>query len=151
MSNPSKEKGTRAEHAAIKVLNEHTGLTFKRVPLSGAGDIKGDIFLINKDNIFCIEVKHYKDDQFNSKILSSKSPTFLNWLDQSIDQGNIGKQEPLLLFKHDRSKIFIAIPVEYCNNIDDYKNLILYHKGINFCIAKADDVLRYENIRWINE
>jgi len=150
----SRNKGYRAETQAKDLLVKHTKLKWKRVPGSGAlhesHGLKGDLYIPDAKNWFCIEVKHYKDDQFTSKILSGKSPTFLDWLDQSIRQGKQVDKTACLMWKFDRSKWFMAIPVEYCDNIDDYRNLVFYHDGINFCIALATDILEKENIKWVN-
>ena len=47
MGNPSKNKGTRAESAVVKFLNDH-GLQAERRALSGSED-KGDIKVLNKN------------------------------------------------------------------------------------------------------
>ena len=84
----SREKGARAEADLVKKLSDHTGLNFKRIPMSGALDashgLKGDVYIPNSLNIYCIEVKHYKDDHFTSKILTDKTPQLLDWWGQTV-------------------------------------------------------------------
>jgi len=145
MTNKSAAKGTRGEHQAIAALNKHTGLDFKRVPLSGAGHIKGDIFLVNKANRFCIEMKNYAADHLTSKILTSKESQFEKWWIQAVDQANKTGQEPLLIFKFDRSKLFVATLEEMFS--DDYKYFVLYPEGIY--ISKLEDWLKENSIQWV--
>lgn len=143
MSNPSKDKGSRAENAAKSILNNYTKLDFKRVPLSGASHIKGDLFLVNTNNKYCIEVKHYKDDHLTSKILTNKESQFIKWWIQTIEQANKTKQEPLLIFKFDRSKFFVAT-LEPMMNTNFF---ILYPHKIY--IAKLEEWLEGNEIQWI--
>lgn len=154
MAVDSRQKGARAETQAKDLLVKFTGIKWKRTPGSGAlhedHKLKGDLYVPDSKNHFCIEVKHYKDDQFNTKILTGKSPTFLDWLDQAIRQGKQVDKTSCLMFKHDRSKWFMAIPWDHCGNSEVYRHFHFVHDGICFCIAKAEDILKYENIRWIN-
>jgi Holliday junction resolvase len=145
MTNASVAKGTRGEHVAIAALNKHSGLDFKRVPLSGAGHIKGDIFLVNKANRFCIECKNYSEDHLTSKILTSKDSQFEKWWLQATEQAEKSKQEPLLIFKFNRSKLFVATYVEMVS--DKYKYFILHPHKIY--IAKLEEWLTHEDIKWI--
>jgi Holliday junction resolvase len=146
MTNKSAAKGTRFENSVIGILNKYTGLDFKRVPLSGSSHIKGDIFLVNKQNKYCIECKHYKDDHLTSKILTSKESQFEKWWKQAIDQASKSNQEPLLIFKFDRSKVFIATENKMKKS---YNNLIV--NLLNYSpifIAKLEDWLTNEDIEW---
>lgn len=108
----SRQKGGRAESALKKVLRDATGLNFQRTPGSGAlaptHMLKGDIYIPNAANKYCIEVKHYKDDHLTSKILTGKTPQLIAWWEQAVRQGNQVDMQPLLFFKFDRSKWFMA-------------------------------------------
>lgn len=108
----SKAKGARAEAQAVELLNRHTGVEWRRTPFSGALDavhgLKGDVYIPGKINNFCVEVKHYADDKLTSQILTGTSPTLFAWWDQATTQAFNTNKEPLLLFKHDRSKWFAA-------------------------------------------
>ena len=103
-------KGAEGERQVRDLLKGHTGLAFERVPMSGALEyLKGDIFLPNMHNNYCIEVKFYKDSHFNDKILTAlKSNVFIRWWDQTMEQAKKAGAKPALFFKYNRSKIFVA-------------------------------------------
>ena len=105
-------KGARAETQVRDKLRELTSLTWERVPSSGALDpkhgLKGDLYIPNEKNLYSVEVKHYADDQFSTSIFTAKSPILSSWWDQAIRQGEQVSKKPLLIFKHDRSKMFVA-------------------------------------------
>lgn len=126
----SKAKGRTAESAARDILRRYTGLKWERTPLSGALDerhgLKGDLYIPNKENVFCVEVKHYKDDHLTSKILTSKSPTLYEWWAQTEREATQVNRQPLLLFKYNRSKWFVAVGETYLPDALDH--LALYRK-----------------------
>ena len=103
-------KGAEGERQVRDLLRKHTKLDFQRVPMSGALDyMKGDIFLPNMHNNYCIEVKFYKDSHFNDKILTAlKSNVFIRWWEQTTEQAKKAGAKPALFFKYNRSKIFVA-------------------------------------------
>ena len=103
-------KGAEGERQVRDLLRKHTKLEFQRVPMSGALDyMKGDIFLPNMHNNYCIEVKFYKDSHFNDKILTAlKSNVFIRWWEQTTEQAKKAGAKPALFFKYNRSKIFVA-------------------------------------------
>ena len=101
------------------------------MPGSGALDakhkLKGDLYIPNSTNKFCIEVKHYAEDHLTSKVLTSKNSQLILWWEQAERQGKQVDREPLLIFKFDRSKIFVAFSKEPSQiydyvliNVDDY-------------------------------
>lgn len=108
----SRQKGARAEHVVKELLKQATDLNWQRVPASGAlsaeHGLKGDLYLPSCNNMFCIEVKHYKDDKLTSKVLTDNKPQISEWWNQAKRQGEQVNKEPLLFFKFDRSKIFVA-------------------------------------------
>ena len=134
----SRQKGGRAEAAAKKLLIDKTGLDWQRTPGSGALNeahkLKGDLYIPDEKNKFCVEVKHYKDDHLTSKILTSKDPQLLQWWEQAVRQGLQVGREPLLLFKFDRSKWFVAFTWKALNENSkffttescDYKYILLF-------------------------
>ena len=102
-------KGAEGERQVRELLKGHTGLAFERVPMSGALDyLKGDIFIPNTHNNYCIEVKFYKDSHFNDKIISTTSNLFIKWWEQTVEQAKKAGAKPALFFKYNRSKIFVA-------------------------------------------
>lgn len=108
----SKEKGSRAELSVRDYLRKHTGYNFERTPLSGAmhekHGLKGDLYIPNENNRYVIEVKHYCDDHLTSKVLTGKDPQLLQFWQQTVREANQVHKEPLLIFKFDRSKLFVA-------------------------------------------
>ena len=153
----SRAKGARAEAAAKGLLIKHTGLDWQRTPGSGALNaahkLKGDLYIPDAKNKFCVEVKHYKDDHLTSKILTDKTPQIIKWWEQAVRQGNQTSREPLLLFKFDRSKWFVAFYNIFeegkCLN-SDYKHLTFHIDGYHpIYIAKLEEWLANEEITWI--
>jgi hypothetical protein len=129
----SRQKGRTAELNARNVLKEHTGLEWERTPLSGALNakhkLKGDLYIPESKNTFCVEVKHYKDDHLTSKWLTSKSPTLQSWWEQTVREAEEMNREPLLLFKYNRSKWFVAMEFQW--HIEDISHIILYESKKN--------------------
>lgn len=108
----SKAKGARTESLVKDMLSKHTGLDWQRIPSSGALDakhgLKGDLYVPGKNNLYCVEVKGYADDYITSGLLTHKTPEITNWWMQTLRQAQQVDKAPLLIFKHDRSKLFVA-------------------------------------------
>lgn len=106
----SRNKGMRAEYAVRDLLREYTGMGWERVPTSGALEhTKGDIFIPNTKQHAIIEVKHYKDSALNDKILTATTNNLVNWWTKLKHQATQAKGDPLLFYKYDRSKWFVAV------------------------------------------
>lgn len=108
----SRDKGARAETGARDILRKYTGHKWERVPGSGAlgaqHKLKGDLYIPEANNVFCVEVKHYAEDHMTSKILTDKNAQFVEWWEQTLrEAAQVGKH-PLLIYKFDRSKWFVA-------------------------------------------
>lgn len=118
----SRAKGARAEIDVRDVLRKYTGLQWERVPGSGALNekhkLKGDLYLVDRQNIFCVEVKHYEEDHVTTAVLTSKDPTLLSWWAQATRQALQVGRKPLLIFKHNRSKKFVAYTDVPSSDID---------------------------------
>jgi Holliday junction resolvase len=143
----SKEKGSRGEYLVRDLLRDKTGLGFERVPLSGAlAYLKGDIYIPNRHNRFCIEVKFYEESALNDKILTNKSNNLVKWWVKICEQATNQKQEPLLLFKYNRSKIFVATQ-DKPNNINNY----LYIGPLLCYTLLAEDWLTSEKPRFLGD
>lgn len=142
-------KGARAETVIKEALKKHTGLGWERVPGQGALDpkhkLKGDLYIPNANNLYCVEAKHYADDHLTSAVLTSKNPQLLQFWQQTVrEAGQVGK-EPLLIFKHDRSKLFAAfreIPS------GGYNYMFIHHSPHEFYVALLDDYLAHESIKF---
>lgn len=148
----SRAKGARAETDAIKILKEHTNLNFKRVPLSGGLDashgLKGDLYIPNSLNIYCIEVKHYESDHLTSKVLTDKTPQLEAWWLQTLRESAQISRKPLLLYKFNRSKWFAAW--KDMPTLDDhYRYVMININGMQFFTAKLEDWLQYEQPRFV--
>lgn len=146
----SRAKGARAETAIRDRLRELTDLNWERVPSSGALDpkhgLKGDLYVPNEKNLYSVEVKHYADDQLSTSVLTAKDPVLLQWWDQAVRQGSQVKKEPLLIFKHDRSKLFCAFLQPPTGS---YRIIYINTPTQNMYIALLDDWILYEDPKFI--
>lgn len=144
-------KGARTETTVRDMLRKHTGLQWERVPGSGALDekhgLKGDLYVPNSNNLFCVEAKGYKDDHFNSSLFTSKTPQLIEFWIQSVRQGKQVKKNPLLVFKHDRSKVFVAF--QDMPSTDIYRWAFCNVQGHEFYVALLEDWLKFENPKFI--
>ena len=111
----SRSKGMRAEYLVRDLLRAQTGLEFQRVPQSGAlAYLKGDIYLPDRQNKYCIEVKHYKNDNITSNLFNVSVSNLEKWWLQAVREAAVMKNEPLLVFRKDRGSWLTATlePVE---------------------------------------
>ena len=135
----SRAKGSKAESDAKDFLKKLTKLNWQRTPSSGAlapvHGLKGDLYIPNKENIFCVEVKHYKDDHLTSKILNGKSPQFFKWWEQTVRESLQVSRTPLLVFKYDRSKWFAAV------RLNDMFPMDLVDRTIIISNVEYDDIV----------
>jgi hypothetical protein len=108
----SRAKGARTETVVRDALKKHTGLGWERVPGSGALDpkhqLKADLYVPGRTNLYAVEVKGYAEDHISSALLTGKNPQLIEFWKQSVRQGQQVNKKPLLAFKFDRSKIFVA-------------------------------------------
>ena len=140
-------KGAEGERQVRDLLRKHTELEFQRVPMSGALDfMKGDVFLPNMHNNYCIEVKFYKDSHFGDKILTAKkSNGFIQWWNQTIEQAKKAGAKPALFFKYNRSKIFVAQKDKPENGLD-----YMYVNFLGCYVSLAQDWLLLEKPSFTN-
>jgi hypothetical protein len=141
----SRDKGARAETLVRDVLREYTKLKWERVPGSGAlnekHQLKGDLYVPGEKNLYCVEVKHYKECQIDHSLITGKNPQLIEWWEQALRQAAQVNKKPLLIFKHDRSKLFAA----YLDSPSDgYPYIIINKNGYEFVIALLEDYLDYE-------
>ena len=115
--------------------------------MSGALDfMKGDIFLPNMHNNYCIEVKFYKDSHFSDKVLTAKkSNVFIQWWNQTIEQAKKAGAKPALFFKYNRSKIFVAQKDKPENGLD-----YMYVSFLGCYVSLAQDWLILEKPSFTN-
>jgi Holliday junction resolvase len=109
----SRVKGQRGEYLVRDLLRERTGLKFERVPSSGAlAYLKGDLYIPDAKNVFCIEVKNYEKSPLTDKVFTNKTNYLVLWWAKLIEQAEAKNQEPLLFFKYSRSKIFVGTKIK---------------------------------------
>ena len=144
----SRAKGARGEILVKDLLTKYTKLNWCRTPLSGAlherYKMKGDIYLPDTKNRFCIEVKNYQESSFNDKILTSKTNNIVLWWTKICMQAISCEQEPLLFFKYDRSKIFVATAIKPVNT-----KMFVYISFLECYIMSSEEWLNKEKITWI--
>ena len=137
----SRAKGARGEYLVRDMLREATGLKFERVPASGALEyLKGDIYVPNNKNIYCIEVKNYADSPLTDKIFTAtKTNNLIRWWKKVVQQAYNGDQKPLLFFKYNRSRVFVVTEVKPSNKTD-----YMYISFLKCYICLADEWLEVE-------
>lgn len=147
----ARAKGARTETLARDALRKHTGLVWERVPGSGALDpkhlLKGDLYVPGRTNLWCVEVKGYAEDHINSGLLTGKNPQLLEFWKQACRQGHQVGKRPLLIFKFDRSKMFVAF--EDMPSSTSYRCLLVNVEGFEFFIALLDDWLQHEQPQFV--
>jgi Holliday junction resolvase len=140
----SRQKGARGEELVREILSKATGHAFDRVPGSGSGTIKGDLHILGKRNRFCIEVKNYAESPVSDKVLTNKTNDLNVWWTKLVLQAKQCGQEPLLLFKYNRSKLFVATSVK-----PTVLDKFLYISTLGCYIMICEEWLSKENIVWL--
>lgn len=141
MVNP-RQKGAIGENKVKEFLDSRTPYTFERTPGSGSGAIKGDLYIPNRRNKFCIEVKNYAESPFNDKILTSKTNDFVLWWTKLNKQSGVHK--PLLIFRYNRSKLFVATSIKP-TNVDKYIDI----PWMKCYVMLLEDWIEKEEIEWL--
>lgn len=111
----SKDKGNRGEVIVRDYLRKATGLNFEKTPASGAMAIqglKGDLFIPASANLWTVEVKNYEEDGFGSLALLGKGE-LSRWWQQVKDASKVNKNNPMLIYKWNRSKLYCVLPRSY--------------------------------------
>lgn len=147
----SRAKGARTETVARDALRKYTGLGWERVPGSGALDpkhqLKGDLYVPGRTNLFAVEVKGYAEDHVNSGLLSNKTPQLVEFWKQTVRQGTQVDKKPLLIFKFDRSKLFVAFGDMPTTN--NYRHVFVSVDEHEFFIALLDSWLQHEQPQFV--
>lgn len=140
-----RKKGQRGEYEVRNLLRSATDYRWERIPASGAlSYLKGDLWIPDEDNAFCVEVKFYEYSHFNDKVLTNKSNHFVNWWNKLVIQAKNMGQEPILFFKYNRSAIFVSTIRKPESGIN---YMYTSHLGCYTCVAK--DWLEKESVIWI--
>lgn len=146
----SRAKGARTETVVRDALKKHTGLGWERVPGSGALDpkhqLKADLYVPGRTNLYAVEVKGYAEDHISSALLTGKNPQLIEFWKQSVRQGQQVNKKPLLAFKFDRSKIFVAFLDMPTSN---YRYIFVSIDGHEFYVALLEDWLIHEQPKFV--
>ena len=146
----SRAKGARTETVVRDALKKHTGLGWERVPGSGALDpkhqLKADLYVPGRTNLYAVEVKGYAEDHISSALLTGKNPQLIEFWKQSVRQGQQVNKKPLLAFKFDRSKIFVAFLDMPTAN---YRYIFVSIDEHEFYIALLEDWLVNEQPKFV--
>ena len=142
----SRAKGARGEYLVRDMLRDATGLKFERVPSSGALEyLKGDLYVPNQRNYYCIEVKNYKASPLSDKVFTQpKTNNLVKWWKKIVIQAIGGNQKPLLFFKYDRSKVFVVTDKKPENTIE-----YLFIRFLDCYVLLAEDWLKHEKVEFI--
>lgn len=141
----SRQKGARGEYLARDLLRQYSGYTFERVPSSGAlSYLKGDLFIPDHICSFLVEVKNYDESHFSDKILTNKSNLVLKWWEKAIEQASYKDQKPLVIFKYNRSKLFVLTDTKP-ENSDRYFHM----PWLNAYLMLLEEWLESEKIQWV--
>ena len=151
MTVDARAKGARTETTVRDLLRKHTNLVWERVPGSGALDpkhqLKGDLYVPGRTNLWCVEVKGYAEDHLTSAILTGKTPQLIEFWEQTIRQGKQVDKQPLLIFKYDRSKMFVAFKEMPSDN--QYRYMFVNCLGHEFFVALLEDWLKHEQPKFV--
>ena len=128
------------------MLRVATGLQFERVPSSGALEyLKGDLYVPNEKNRFCIEVKNYSESPLSDKIFTAKKTNnLIRWWKKVQVQAEGGGQEPLLFFKYNRSPVFVVTNLQPKNSTE-----WMFIQFLNCFILLADTWLENETVEFL--
>lgn len=141
----SRAKGAIGENKVKEFLDSRTPYTFERTPGSGNGSIKGDLYIKGYKNVFCIEVKNYADPINLLALIVNEKGTFVDWWIKLQKQSKLQNQEPLLIFKYNRSKLFVATKLKPCN-VNKYIDIT----WLNCYITELGSWIEKEQIKWLH-
>ena len=142
----SRAKGARGEYLVRDMLRDATGLKFERVPSSGALEyLKGDLYVPNQRNYYCIEVKNYESSPLSDKIFTApKTNNLIKWWTKLERQAEGGKQEPLLFFKYNRSPVFV------CSGEEPDSTEFIYISKLVCWVMLAEEWLDREKVEFLD-
>jgi Holliday junction resolvase len=139
----SRAKGQRGEYLVRDMLRDASGLQFERVPSSGAlAYLKGDLYIPDANNAFCIEVKNYEKSPLSDKVFTNKTNYLLIWWEKIVKQAELKLQQPLLFFKYSRSKVFVA------TNIKPENTKYMHISWLDCYVCLAEEWLENEKMEW---
>lgn len=143
----SRAKGARGEYLVRDMLRSHLGHQFERVPASGALEyLKGDIYVPNRRNVFCIEVKNYAESPLSDRMFTQeRTNNLVRWWRKVVKQAHGGDQEPLLFFKYNRSKVFVCTEIKP-KNVEKF----MYISWLDCYVLLAEPWLSEEKVEFLH-
>jgi len=139
----SRAKGQRGEYLVRDMLRDASGLQFERVPSSGAlAYLKGDLYIPDANNAFCIEVKNYEKSPLSDKVFTNKTNYLLLWWEKIVKQAELKLQQPLLFFKYSRSKVFVVTAIKPENT------KYMHISWLDCYVCLAEEWLENEKMEW---
>ena len=169
MSNKSKNKGKSFEREVCQLFNKITGLSWVRVPNSGAfigGNnafriqqlsdqqvllTRGDIIPPEEFQHMMIECKARKEFQFHQ--LFEQNKEFESWIDQvEVDLQASNAKCPLIIFKPNRRGLYIAGLYDQLNKNVTHGNRLHYEYNDKiWVIFKLTEEWLIANIKLLEE
>lgn len=147
MGSKQSAKGSRFEYKIRDLLTEKTGVKWDRVPLSGAGTMKGDLYCLTNHYYYCFECKSFKDTVIQENLLSAKSNNIFSWWEQAVREAKEMNRTPALVFKKDRGKPIIAVEEEIPElnslkiNVFSMSNVYLYLFEDWLSVKKVEELI----------
>lgn len=138
----ARQKGATGEESVRLLLQQSTGIDFYRVPGSGNGKIKGDLYC-NKCR-YLIEVKNYAESPLSDKIFTNKSNNLYLWWSKAKIQAKETGLLPLLFYRYNRSKIYVVTENK------PITDKFLYIAWLDCYIMLAQEWLEKEDIKWLH-
>ena len=140
----SRAKGARGEYLVRDMLRTASGLKFERVPSSGAlSYLKGDLYVPDERNVFCIEVKNYEKSPLTDKVFTNKTNYLVQWWEKIKHQASLKDQDPLLFFKYSRSKVFVVTETE------PKKTKYMHISWLDCYVSLAEEWLENEQVVFV--
>lgn len=147
MGSKQSQKGSRFEYKIRDLLTEKTGVKWDRVPLSGGGTMKGDLYCLTNHYYHCFECKSFKDTVIQENLLSAKSNNIFSWWQQCVREAKQMNRIPALVFKKDRGKPLILVE-EDLPALNSFKlNIDLGEEPINATIYLFEEWLGEKSIK----
>jgi len=133
----SYRKGSNFERLIAKILSKRLGIEIIRVPQSGAFSSThqtnyagGDLLCADKEKFFpfLFELKHQNKTNLLLDVLNLKKrkKEIFEWIDQAERDGKRIGKIPIIIFRLNRSPIFLIIKIAY---ISKFKNTNLFLKN----------------------
>lgn len=138
----------------VEFMREWTGMDFRRTPGSGglrghvADYTEGDIVCVHKNYIFplCLEIKFYKELNFNHLLYDVKSDIKAFW-NQAVQSAKRAEKIPILLMRYNglpKGFFFVVIGSTFNSALGSpFKNFLNYRNKIT--ITNTDEL---KKLKW---